>query len=214
MKLDGTYNASLKWKIPPFAEGEKILWTLDLGLDRLQFPLKDQAQFSGLKLSVNHFFDLIPEEHILGVILYQGDLFDTFEKRNQMADYLDLLMESVPKNIPLHLEFNPGTKHPIRNRQFASQEVFHRFIVKGETDSKNAPLGVLLPPKEETRLEIYEELEKFVENQAPYRMIYESELINMWHGLDHLIIHPETITTEGLRMVKGFLAAGGELTRV
>jgi hypothetical protein len=82
--LDGRLKAEMAWESASqiarhaIEKGFLIFWDLNLGLfDELLQPLANQAQFSSLQLSVNHFVKTLAYEfkkHTMGVSLYRGDM--------------------------------------------------------------------------------------------------------------------------------------------
>jgi hypothetical protein len=73
-------------------------------------------------------------------------------------------------------------------------------------------IGVVLP---ETGLSSYEDLNEvlsiFEDLKLSYKIIPESLLTDMWFGIDHLVVFSSAISSEGIRMLHGFIAASGEV---
>lgn len=79
-------------------------------------------------------------------------------------------------------------------------------------EEESATLGVVLPELGRVpydRLDaIFGELH---EENIPYRSIPEASIVELWHGIDDLIVLPDTLSPEGIRRLKGFNAAGGRV---
>jgi hypothetical protein len=73
-------------------------------------------------------------------------------------------------------------------------------------------IGVVLP---ETGLSSHEDLNVvlglFEDLKLSYKIIPESLLTDMWFGIDHLVVFSSAISSEGIRMLQGFIAACGEI---
>jgi hypothetical protein len=76
-------------------------------------------------------------------------------------------------------------------------------------------IGVCLPLEEMLNEELLQELdfifEELSNSQVPYRVIPEAYLNEQWDGIDDLIVLRKAISAQGLRKLKGFLAAGGRI---
>ncbi len=48
-------------------------------------------------------------------------------------------------------------------------------------------------------------------NGIDYRIIPETYLTTEWHGLDYLIVDPDSLSSQGFRKLQGFCAAGGTI---
>ncbi len=76
-------------------------------------------------------------------------------------------------------------------------------------------LGVCVPLEENMTQELLNQLDGvFVELdrlQIVYRVISELYLSEGWDGIDELIVFGSATSTQGLRKLKGFLAAGGKI---
>lgn len=56
--------------------------------------------------------------------------------------------------------------------------------------------------------DVYDHLEEL---QIPFRVISELYLNESWNGIDELIVFSSVVSVQGLRKIKGFLAAGGKI---
>lgn len=52
-------------------------------------------------------------------------------------------------------------------------------------------------------------IEKLNARASCYKLIPEERLTQEWEGIDYLIVQKEKLTTQGIRMLQGFAAAGG-----
>ncbi len=84
IELDGRIESTLDWSSEielaekAILKGLKILWKLNLGLfASLPHPLTHEGQLQSLRLSLQHFYDLIWERFkrdTVGVQIYHGEL--------------------------------------------------------------------------------------------------------------------------------------------
>lgn len=75
-------------------------------------------------------------------------------------------------------------------------------------ESSNPPaIGVCLSSAISSGL--HEMVQQLLKQNIPFRVIPEPLLTTEWDGLDYLLVHPESIGTEGIRKLRGFCAAGG-----
>jgi hypothetical protein len=76
-------------------------------------------------------------------------------------------------------------------------------------------LGVCVPLEEKMTKDLLKQLDDvFVELdrlQVAYRVISELYLNESWDGIDEIIVFGSAVSTQGLRKLKGFLAAGGKV---
>ncbi|MBM3197811.1 MAG: hypothetical protein FJZ58_00960 [Chlamydiae bacterium] len=84
-------------------------------------------------------------------------------------------------------------------------------------EEKGVSIAFCLPSLENKKLswshfhQIDEILEKLSHSGRSYRIVEERYLHESWDGIDDLIVCSELLEEEGLRKVKGFLAAGGRV---
>lgn len=224
--------------INAIGRGLKILWNLDLGLpDRLHAPLEDQTQFLALGLSLEHFRDTLWKEfhtHSLGLCLYQGCA--NGHDRDSIAEYLSLLSQKLPDAIPLFVMLDTST---IRERillfELIHKDVFHRFqrfVTDGILPARcitgkqlgsisrkpihfmneDISLGICLPTESPYEFHDFEKaLNQIIERKMHFRFIPENSLTTEWDGLDHLLVLSKGVSIQGLRRLKGFCAAGGDV---
>lgn len=86
------------------------------------------------------------------------------------------------------------------------------------SNQKEIKVGICLPPAGLYRPTAYsglgEALRWLNEENVAYKLIPESMLAAEWDGLDSLFVVPGGVTNTGLRMLKGFCAAGGTVVTV
>lgn len=101
----------------------------------------------------------------------------------------------------------PGSSHG-----YISQQLL------GTAKEKEIKVAICLPPAGLYRPTAYsglgEALRWMNEEKIPYRIIPETALTAEWEGLDFLFVVPGGVTNAGLRMLKGFCAAGGTVVTV
>jgi hypothetical protein len=184
-----------------------------LGLEKLQKPFSDLQQCATLKLSCDHFLEAVYskyEEQTAGLVLYQGVFpksVDPFLTRNELSDYLDILTANFPKALEMVLRFEPEKEwHPLFTYHLFHKEAFPRFKVEFPKKKGGGRVGILLPPPNVV------EIESLISHATgPYRILYESELLNECNGIDTLICHLPSLSIEGKRVVAGFEAAEGQV---
>ncbi len=80
---------------------------------------------------------------------------------------------------------------------------------------KDVPLAVCIPLEEKMNEEISLQLDRIFmqleELQVPYRVVFELYLNESWDGVDELIVLGSSVSVQGARKLKGFLAAGGKI---
>lgn len=81
-----------------------------------------------------------------------------------------------------------------------------------------ATIGLCLPPLRQAlplnNSELSIALKQIQSRAIAYRSIPEELLTAEWHGLDSLIVYPKGMSQQGLRKLRGFCAAGGQLLPV
>ncbi len=55
---------------------------------------------------------------------------------------------------------------------------------------------------------------KLLERQESYKLVPEEKLTEEWGGMDFLIAEPKKLTSQGIRMLQGFAAAGGRVVAI
>lgn len=151
--------------------------------------------------------------------------------RDLAADYLNLLVGSLPDDIPAFLLFDAGdTPDPFHAMCLLDPERterFHRAVKNSAVQTRDliwddalseppaASVGVYLPHSE-----TYEECSQeafrhaligLEQMQLSYRIIAEDHLIRDWDGLDVLLVDPGSVSPFGKRKIMGFSAAGGTI---
>ncbi len=227
--LDGRLSSPLDWQV---VEGtEPTLYDVDLGLfDGLPQPLEDQGQFKSIALVLKHFGEAVfSKGGCIGVCLYSGaadypslrQVSEAMDRRDVAIDYIDLLTTHLPVDCPAYIELDvTGIEDPVKRLLLLAKDAYQhvRVLARGlpphivlAREGDRPSKGILLPGKE-NRLPM-EGLERALkhldEEQQPYRVISEPQLIYEWDGLDELIVCPELVTPLGWRQIDGFKAAGG-----
>lgn len=78
----------------------------------------------------------------------------------------------------------------------------------------NSSLGICVPP-----ISIYlnekqpfqKAIEEILAQKLSFRAVSEDFLSSEWHGLDFILVDPDTISVQGTRKLRGFCAAGGTI---
>jgi hypothetical protein len=201
IRLPASLASDLDWTEYK-AEGE-ILWELDF-----DFQFNDAA-FKSYILAVEQFAKEFPGA---SVVLYRGslDIVKKIPAENEVdaatifGDFLHRLASFLPDDAKPYCFFEgPHSFSPGKAAQLMSKERFWHLHLHENTSR----IGVLLPPDELCSPEVLAHLEAF----ETARIIPEKRLNEMWDGLDQLWVIEEGLSSQGLRQVKGFEAAGGEI---
>lgn len=204
--LPATLTSTLRWELPRI--DEKVLWHLDLGLEQLQKPLEDKQQCASLKLACDYFVEKVYAVHAEwseGVVLFKG-ILSSFEERDLLSDYLDILTANMPKSLKLFLQFeNHADWPPLKNRHLYHPEAFPRFQLKAS--SGRGASAALLPPPHVRDVQPLLQRTEGVE----CRVVCESELLHAFPGLHCIYYQKKDVSEEGKRILDGFLAAEGLL---
>ena len=141
------------------------------------------------------------------------------------SNYLHTLSAPIPETVKVLISFDiSGFCSPSRTAQLLSHEHFSDIDIEitgsllpirvmDKTEKHSPSLGLVFPKlikSSEAVLDVIDALIETLQNNGVFfKLIPESHLTEQWGGLDHLIILSETLTSEGLRKVMGFSAAGG-----
>ncbi len=148
--------------------------------------------------------------------------------RDVATDYLSLLARRLPAGIWPVVFLNTNTiNEELLLTQLITREKIDgigRFVTEGilpshaivnsNQGSNNIKVGVCLPQaiyhmKLSEGQHLQNALRALQEKKVSFRIIHETLLTTEWDGLDYLIVLTPHITSEGLRRLKGFCAAGG-----
>lgn len=201
--------------------GQKIVWYFNLGLEDPFFPITDDLRFSSIALALQQFTkDVWPlfQDQTLALSLYRGLLVD-------FVIYFQMLAHKLPDEAPIWLLFEIESHLSI-------PEALKRISFEGYEHFKIALNGLPLPVegyKWDKDKITYETISSdtgavfpvneaesgrfdLLLSQGPVRVVYEAYLSEQWQGLDKLLILSNSLTVQGNRMVKGFLATGGQVS--
>lgn len=226
--LDGRIASNLLWEDAVKKVGESkgsLVWKMDLGLfDTLEKPLSDSMQFRSLGLSLNHFtenvYPLFTDRNQT-MILYQGHyLGKTMAQWIEEKDYLCSLCLFLPEDLKVeaHLdvsglkELYPFAKLAVAGGGDQVSVVFHHSPIP---IYEEANLGVSIHFKESVRTDRLESyLESCLSESKPFRLVNEAFLTDQWGELDEIVVEQDSISEQEERMLLGFSAAGGKVTRL
>ena len=208
--LDASLASDLTWDLTD-VKGDQLLWEL-----KFDFVF-DQAAFNAYILAIDQFAKIWEQfkDRSRGVVLYRGSLdilkkidADEVEAATVFGELLHRLASFLPDDAMPYCFFDHSSFGKARTAQLLSKARFcHLHLSLEEHTSSN---GILLPSDEACTPEILAQLEQLMEKVGPHRMIPETRLNEMWDGLDTIYVIEETVSTQGERHLKGFLAAGGE----
>ncbi|MCE5293823.1 MAG: hypothetical protein LLF94_04340 [Chlamydiales bacterium] len=247
VKVDASPASSLMWKEEILKcealikKGYKICFELDLGLfGRVQSP----GVFQTLSLALAEFTNRLLEpfiEHVEACILYRSETpFASIETRDIQMDYLDLLRQELPDDVPVLLLFDCSTlQDPFEFARNFSPDRYSLFTLC----LQNAPLtfahccwnvgksplgyigkdkqqqvvvepcstGMILPRFSSDFLPHKSLLMSLIAQNIDFKIISEDSLAMEWDGLDILYVHKTGLAPTTLRMIDGFSAAGGSV---
>lgn len=141
--------------------------------------------------------------------------------RDVCSAYISQLAENVPDRIPLFLIFDTQGMDPLLELLLTAQDLYPRFTMhfqEKKLQNPNSTLAICWPLADKKSSSHYEGLQsallKLKQAGISYRVISENNLTVEWHGLDHLIYAPNSMSQTGIRKLHGFHAAGGTLVTV
>lgn len=178
------------------------------------------------------------QEHVEAVILYRSHTpFLSLEERDIHMDYLDLLRQELPDDVITLLLFNCDTiQDPYTCARMFSPDRFNMFTLALTNaplllscvcwNSGKALLGyigrdlacytpqkcskaILMPRFTSDASATRALLESLVSQNEQFKIISEDFLALEWDGLDDLYLVKSSLAATSLRMVDGFVAAGG-----
>ncbi len=182
--------------------------------------------------------DFLYYQEQLGVEAFSLEKASALRKAHYAADvaanFLKLLTEQTPDEVPLILLFAQGTLPLGLFYSLASAERWERFICfyqcEGEhhtyqwregvlelsaSSQLELPSALLVPPCdviEEHRSQQFIDLVDLLKKQkASLRLIADPYLIYEWHGLDEVWVASACTEGESFRRLQGFCAAGGHV---
>jgi len=197
-----------------------IVWYFNLSLEDPFFPLEDELRFSSLALALQQFTkEVWPlfQEQTLALSLYRGPIVD-------FVLYFQMLAHKLPDEAPIWLLFEIESQVPVYQAlQMVFLDGFEHFTIalagkqlplegyrwdqeKIVYQSLSSKIGAVFPadPKAIGRFDA-------LLSHGPVRVVHEVYLAEQWEGLDRLLVLANSPTIQGNRLLKGFLATGGDV---
>lgn len=160
--------------------------------------------------------------------------------RDTSVEYLNMLAHKLPDGLFSAVLLDVSTlKEPLLMAKLLSKDKFEgvaRFISEGifSQDQSRGGIGIEMNPKVailETaptlgiclpaiqRVSALEKqlksmIERLMEKQFLFRFIEESRITSEWDGLDYIVVIAETMSSQGIRKLRGFCAAGGTVITI
>lgn len=146
---------------------------------------------------------------------------------NAFAHYFQMLAHRLPDEISLFILLDASGIGSLAERHhLLSRERFEHFQVatkgldytngllwedeKIVNQVEKATVALCLPDESMCRGDVLSRLDaRMKQIEKPFRVISEAFLTEDWEGVDVLHILEGTLTTQGVRKIKGFQAAGG-----
>jgi hypothetical protein len=218
------------------AKKYRLFWCLDLGLfEEADVQSQEDRRLEALKRSVEHFETEVWQqfqEASIGVSLYQGSC----SLSEIQVETLEALSAHLPGEAePFLLLDGSHLSDPIEMARSLSKERFPHFTLavrgvdlplqeygwetssgeKGfigtrlvEEPSKNPSVGICLPASGSSPF-LYDAINRLKEMGKEFRIIPESLITVEWQGLDYLIVDAGSLSSQTIRKLMGFCAAGG-----
>jgi len=139
------------------------------------------------------------------------------------ADYFERLVSVLPENAVPFVLFDMQGFSRATSAQLLSPERFTHltaFAWQGEKLSlfpeKPLPSLALLLPTDahcdrKTLADLDALIDSYRKDAMPFRLIAEDKLTQEWEGLDRLVVLRNAVSSQGLRKLQGFIAAGGDV---
>jgi hypothetical protein len=134
--------------------------------------------------------------------------------RDVALDYLKQLASQMPFGVDCFIQ--PGiaaTLSPIEQAIFLNTECYRPLYFLDHNEDLSANIGICLPPITcyipGTHHHFDAAIKQLISKGLPYRFIAEEALITSIHGLDELYVAPETLSSQGKRMLQGYSVTGG-----
>lgn len=136
------------------------------------------------------------------------------------TEYFKGIFSSLPAAIVSYIEYDAAMiKSPLVCAEALVKERYGRIhlIVNNSPFPKSdcAKKGICIPIGILARRFSYQEMEQFLLNllkkKEVFRLLTEDNLTSQWDGLDEIYLLPNTISSQGMRKLQGFSAAGGNI---
>lgn len=143
---------------------------------------------------------------------------------NLFSEYLHRLASVLPNeyNSLIVVESSPFLNKAFLAQLFCPRRFAHfkqiHFIKKIVPKSSQPVIGLVLPPDDVVNGDIFNQLETVVnileENKQKFSFIPEELLNESWEGIEYLILSKSTLSSQGMRMLYGFIAAEGHIITI
>ncbi len=214
---------SLDWQLPE--DAERVLWKFRLGLEQPSFPTEDELRFQASALALKQFSTHVwplYQNNTAGCILYQGPLAHLPDPM-----YFQMLAHKLPDELPIFLLLDERDVSSVaqvlclladeRWGHFSvglrSERVPRDGFVWDESGVRVRKLavgrGLVFP--EVCDEGVLRRVDTLLAEGKDLKVVFESHLTEEWDGLDQLIVLEDRISERGVRKLKGFEAAGGEV---
>lgn len=148
----------------------------------------------------------------------RGQFLIELYTRDVCAEYLEQLIERLPDEIPAYILFDSLTEDTLLRPLLTHPERYGRMSIYSPENytwrtQEELPVGICFPPLDEVRPERLEKWIPLLEKvkTLPIKLIPEEKLTSSWDRLNDLIYSSQSISSQGLRKLRGFEAAGGNL---
>jgi len=217
IELPAEPHDSLDWAIE--VNASQVLWRLKLGLEQPSFPVDDEQRFQASVLALKQFSNTVwpqYQDKTTGCVLYQGPLENLPDPM-----YFQMLAHKLPDELPIFLLVDErGVASVSEILRFLADDRFVHFSVGLRTERVPRDgwvwdeSGVRVRKLEAKRGLVFtgENIDSLLENDL--KVVFESRLTEEWDGLDQLLVVENSLSEQGLRKLKGFEAAGGEVETV
>lgn len=220
--IDVSHTADLGNKTLPSGPLE-----LNLGLYEGDLALSDPLRFHALQRALDHYkwpsqgeIILFRMSAPLKNLIRPKERFERFEEwqndhpegdeelfaRDLLVHFLELLMPSFPEECQLSV---------ILDEQGYDKAAFLRLAHPGRWSGlfqfqPTSNEAFLLPPADDERMSAYKEMADAAHQANISLFIPEENLPSYWAGIDRIYVS-QAVSSQGLRSLKGFEAAQGEI---
>lgn len=191
-----------------------------------KFPAKKQSlSFFSLEdtfskyLAINERLETSYEE-FLALRTPEPFLFEIF-CANLFSEYLHRLASVLPNefNSSIVVENSPFSNKAFLAQLFCPRRFAHfkqiHFVKKIFPKNSHPIIGIVIPQDNLVNADIFDQLDNIVnileQNKQKFSFIPEELLNESWEGIEYLILMKSSLSSQGMRMLYGFIAAEGQI---
>jgi hypothetical protein len=131
-----------------------------------------------------------------------------------LMEYLHRLSSALPEEVLHYVLLDlRDIESPLLFREMLSEEYFPYIqpVVTAQFSLSREPtLGIILPNRGDRKF-LNSLLSLLDINEISYKTFPEHLMVEQWGGLDEILLMSDSVSDEGIRMLKGFAAADGKI---